>query len=392
MLAAADSYQPVQEYESLKLLAALLREPSKYELWFEQYASGVVFRIGFGHWIETGQEEEFLRIIAVGKNVERVASPGVYLVDSLPLLQHMPTFLAPFKQEARKLRAEELSLFRKLLYDVRQSMTRGGSTPASFMKTFLENQETFKLSDDEGAYVIGTLFEAGSGTTAAAMMSFCLAMCLFPAWQQKIQDEVDGATGARMPGFEDVPQLPTVRAVIKEVLRWRPVTAGGVPHQLIKDDEYEGYHFAAGTVFHANQWAIHRDPELYPDADTFRPERWLDPKFPQTYREPLSKYPNLQNYSCFGFGRRICPGQSIAERSLILLTARIAWALDLQRKTDAAGALLPLLDYDYTAGFNVQPRHFDFDIFPRSAEKVRMIHAALRMAKEECIDSGSNKH
>lgn len=392
MPAAADSYQPVQEHESVKMLAGLLREPAKYESWLEQYASGVVFRIGFGRWIETGQEEEFLRIISVGKNVERVASPGAYLVDSFPVLQHIPTALAPFKQEALKLHTEELSLFRKLQDDVRQSMRKGASTPGSFTKTFLENQETFKLSDDEGAYVIGTLFEAGSGTTAAAMMSFCLAMCLFPEWQQKLQDEVDRVTGTRIPGFEDMPQLPTVRAVIKEVLRWRPVTAGGVPHQLTKDDEYQGYHFSAGTVFHANQWAIHRDPELYPDPDAFRPDRWLDPKFPQTYREPLAKYPNLQNYSCFGFGRRICPGQNIAERSLVLLTARMAWALDLRRKTGADGTPLPIPEYDYTAGFNVQPRHFDFDVFPRSAEKVEMVFSALRTAQPECSDAapGSN--
>ncbi|KAI1613250.1 cytochrome P450 [Exophiala viscosa] len=380
MPVAADSYQPVQEHESVKLLAAMLREPTRYERWLEQYASGVVFRIGFGRWIETGREKEFLRIVKVGKEVERVGSPGAYLVDTLPFLKYIPTTLAPFKQEARRLRAEELSLFRQLQNDVRQEM-RNGSAVTSFTKTFLENQKAYELSDDEGAYVIGTLFEAGTGTTAAAMMSFCLAMCLHPEWQKKIQEEVDSVAGSRMPDFEDIPQLPTVRAVIKEVMRWRPVTAGGVPHQLIKDDEYQGYLFEAGTVFHANQWAIHRDPELYPDPEAFRPERWLSSEFPQTYREPLNKFPNLQNFSCFGFGRRICPGQNIAERSMNILTARIAWALDLQRKVDAEGKVLPIPEYDYIAGFNVQPRHFDFEIVARSPERAEAVAVALREAK-----------
>ena len=46
--------------------------------------------------------------------------------------------------------------------------------PMCFAKTFLERQEEFGLSDDEGAYVIGLLFEAGAGTTAAAIDVFRL--------------------------------------------------------------------------------------------------------------------------------------------------------------------------------------------------------------------------
>jgi cytochrome P450 len=67
--------------------------------------------------------------------------------------------------------------------------------PRSFTCTFLENRETFNLSDDEGAYIFGTLFEAGSGTTAATMMSFSLAMCLHPEWQNRLYEELDAQVG-----------------------------------------------------------------------------------------------------------------------------------------------------------------------------------------------------
>lgn len=253
MPAAADSYQPVQNYESKKLLGSLLKSPTGYEKWFEQYASGVVLRIGFGKWLESADQIE--KIIRVNHNLERVASPGAYLVDSFPILNLLPEFLAPFKQEGRRLHEEELGLFKELQADVRNELRRGHKADLkSFTRTFLENQESYQLSDDEGAYVIGTLFEAGSGTTAAAMMSFCLAMCHFPDWQSKMQHELDIQVGDRMPEFTDIPNLPTIRAVIKEVLRWRPVTAGGFPHQLTKDDEYDGYFFKNGTIFHPNQW------------------------------------------------------------------------------------------------------------------------------------------
>ena len=140
--------------------------------------------------------------------------------------------------------------------EVRDKMnaTRNAN-PNCFPETFLKAGEDFGLSDDEGAYVIGTLFEAGAGTAAAAMMSFVLSMCHYPEWQTSIQAEVSRVVGpARLPEFEDIPLLPTIRAVAKEVLRWRPVTADGVPHQLTKDDGYKNFFLPAGTIIHANQW------------------------------------------------------------------------------------------------------------------------------------------
>jgi hypothetical protein len=92
--------------------------------------------------------------------------------------------------------------------------------------------------------------------------------------------------------------------------------------------------------------------------------RWLAPSFP-TYKEPLSTYPNLQGFSAFGFGRRFCPGMNIAERSLYILTARIAWACHIEKKRDSDGNHLDVPLYDYTTGFNVQPKWFPFEMTPR---------------------------
>lgn len=253
MTQMATSYQPMQSLESKKLLYDLIQSPDQYERHFERYSSGLIFRIGYGKTVETGDESYVRRILAVDRTVERVASPGAYLVDTIPLLKYLPGFLAPFKKEARMLHEREIELFRSLLLDVKNEMEKSNA-PECFSRTYFENQEEYGLSVDEAAYVIGTLFEAGSGTTAAAMMSFCLCMCLHPEWQAEGQKEVDKVCGDGMPEFVDLPRLPMVRAIIKEVARWRPVTAGGVPHQLVKDDVYNGFFFPAGTNIHPNQW------------------------------------------------------------------------------------------------------------------------------------------
>jgi Cytochrome P450 len=227
MTQMATSYQPMQSLESKKTLYDLLHTPKQYERHFERYSSGLIFRIGYGKTVDTGDEPYVRQILDVVHTVERVASPGAYLVDTVPALKYLPGFLAPFKREAKELHEKEIGLFRRLLLDVKMEMEKGDA-PDCFSKTFLEKQDEYGLSIDEAAYVIGTLFEAGSGTTAAAMMSFCLCMCLHPEWQAMAQRQVDDVCGDRMPEFDDIPRLPLVRAVIKEVTRWRPVTAGGI--------------------------------------------------------------------------------------------------------------------------------------------------------------------
>ena len=113
---------------------------------------------------------------------------------------------------------------------------------------------------------------------------------------------------------------------------------------------------------HPVQWTIHRDASLYPDPDSFIPDRWLTSEYPTTFREPASTYPNLQNFSAFGFGRRICPGQNIAERSLYILIARVAWCCDLGKKRDGEGREISPPAWEYTAGFNTQPKTFAFEL------------------------------
>ena len=126
--------------------------------------------------------------------------------------------------------------------------------------------------------------------------------------------------------------------------------------------------------------AIHRDPELYPDPETYNPNRWLSPAFP-TFREPLTQYPNLVNYSMFGFGRRICPGMNIAERSLFILTARLLWACQFGHKLDASGKEIPIPEYNYVPGFNTQPEPFEFDVKPRNEKRWKVIQEAYQESR-----------
>lgn len=219
--------------ESARLVRDLVLEPKRYKTLFQRYASALILRLTYGARIETG-EEEIVRLVYENQvNVERVSAPGQYLVDVLPILLWLPSWLTPFKREAAAHRKREVSLFSGLVQNVQRDIEHGKAGP-SFTRLWLENKQKFGLSDIQGTYVLGGLYSAAASTTASLAMSWVLLMVLNPEWLAKMQEEIDRVVGARrLPEFDDLPNLPTVRAVVKEVARMRPVTAGGMHGVLL---------------------------------------------------------------------------------------------------------------------------------------------------------------
>lgn len=226
-------WQGIQASEAPRLVCDLVKEPTNYQLLFERYSTLVSLRQGFGKTVERGPSEDAHahahKIMSLMHVIEKVGSPYAYMVDVLPILLKVPEWLAPFKQEGKILHEQESSYFLGLMEDARKVKEEGlPEDPPSFARSYLDKTEYWNLSNFEAAYTIGTLYGGGSGTTSSSMQTYCLAMCHFPEWQKRLQEEVDEVVGnERIPRFDDMPNLPTVRAVIKELLRWRPVVTGG---------------------------------------------------------------------------------------------------------------------------------------------------------------------
>jgi cytochrome P450 len=174
------------------------------------------------------------------------------------------------------------------------------------------------------------------------MMSWwTLAMIAYPDTQARAQAELDAVVGrSRLPTFADYPHLPYIRAMVKEILRWSPLTPLCIPHQSTEDDWYEGMFIPKGTICLPNLWYMNRDPEIYgADAAQFNPARYLDVNGHVTLAPPDTKE---EGHFAYGFGRRICIGRHIANNSLFVNIAIMLWASKIERKKDASGELLPI--------------------------------------------------
>lgn len=133
----------------------------------------------------------------------------------------------------------------------------------------------------------------------------------------------------KSPTWEDLDagRLPYTSALAREIVRWRTVTVlGGIPHAPVCDDTYRGYLIPKGTQLTCNTWAIHRNPGDFPEPDVVRPERYLG-DLPGGL---AFEYPNSRGHNAFGWGRRQCSGQPLADQSVSMVVARLVWAFKVQ--------------------------------------------------------------
>lgn len=135
--------------------------------------------------------------------------------------------------------------------------------------------------------------------------------------------------------------------------------------------------------------AFLRNKDKYPDPNSFRPERWLEPKWP-TYQEPLTQYPTIKGMTSFGWGQRQCLGQTLTQDELIVACGALAWAFNLKGKTDpATGKTIPVPLDKSNSLLIIKPDPFQMAFEPRS--EARRAEALNIWAAEEKKDRQMRK-
>jgi cytochrome P450 len=297
----------------------------------ERYSCSTVSIIGWGRRID--RMNDYVALCALGfmEGVDYVV-PGIYLMETLPSLAKLPGWLYRLPS---KIFAVSL-LYQRYFFALTKEAAR--TEVDSFSKQLLKEQAKAGLKPADIACLTANLIGGGVDTTTSSTLSFILAMCVFPDAQRKAQEEIDRVVGlVRMPDWSDESSLPYVSALVTEVLRWRSVTTlGGIPHAPVSDDLYNGYFIPEGTAITGNLWAIHRNPNEFPDPDAFRPERFLG-----GLERP---YPSKKGHNSFGWGRRQCSGQPLAEQGLFITIARALWAFHISPGLDeqVSAILVPL--------------------------------------------------
>jgi len=352
---AAESYAPIQMDAARDVILDILDNPKGHQAAANRYAASVILRVMYGKSTPTATNApEIIVVHKMLKRFQMLMRPGAFLIERFPILKYVPGYTT----ELEEWRREESQVFHDQLNRVSRELTTGEAGP-SFARYLLENQSSHKLSDEEMAYLAGSLFGAGSDTTAVAIMYVVMASACYPKAQEKVQEQLDIVVGRdRAPTFDDYNSLPQIEAFMLECLRWRPVTTLGFAHCASADIVYKGMCIPEGAIVFGNHWAISRDPIVYPNPDQFDPERWLNSE--GKIRDDL-KFPS------YGFGRRICPGRHIADRSIFINTALLLWSFKITQDPED-----PIDEMGFVDGVIAHPKPFIARFKPRFGDEASL--------------------
>ncbi|KAG1747690.1 cytochrome P450 [Suillus lakei] len=314
---AAEAYQPLQMSTAKNMVIDIIDDPCNFQNHVTSYAATTITKVTYGNTASmSGTDPYVIESRQLGNLVSKILRPDAYyLVDSIPWLKHIPWYGGELRRGFKKSKRLHIGQLNR----VKGQMENNVDIGPSFTRYMLENSDQHGLTEDETAFLSGFFFGAGSGSTTSVICTVLMAAACFPEEQAKVQAELDAVVGRhRAPIFADQQSLTRMCAFVFEASRWRPVAPNG--EYRLCDVIWENYCIPAGTTVYGNHWAICRDPEIYPDPDAFKPERWIDDQ--GLLRDDL--------YNClYGFGRRKCPGQYVADRSVFISTVLVLWAFRL---------------------------------------------------------------
>ncbi|CAG5177572.1 uncharacterized protein ALTATR162_LOCUS8299 [Alternaria atra] len=302
------------------------------------------------------------------RNFHIAGQPGVWIVDALPWLNYLPAAIAPWKCKVAKWFHELDDLHVK---SYKEALKREGW---NWAKDFERATEAQSMTEQQVAWDVGILADAGVETMSATLMIFVLACITHPEWLPKAQKELEEVVGSeRLPEFGDLKGLPYVQAIVKEVFRWRHPQQAGIPHATTHEDYYQGYLIPKGSVVIPLFYAMRHDEDLFDKPAEFHPERWIGRS-------------QIQN---FGYGRRTCPGRHIARNSASIVIARLLWAFNIRTPT---GKRLVVEESMFTTGFVSAPKPFACIFEPRSETHVRVVQETFEKVEKSVATLLSEVH
>ncbi|CAH2237600.1 cytochrome P450 306a1 [Pararge aegeria] len=188
-------------------------------------------------------------------------------------------------------------------------------------------ENAYFMRDEQMHYLLADMFGAGLDTTAVTFSWVLLYMALYSEVQEKVREEI--LTVYPEECEVDSSKLPYLMAVICETQRIRSIVPVGIPHGCLQDTYLGNYRIPKGTMVLPLQWAIHMDPDVWEDPESFNPNRFID-----DYGELLKP----QEFIPFQTGKRMCPGDELSRMLTVGLIVRLLRAFRISLSSDTPTA------------------------------------------------------
>jgi cytochrome P450 len=246
-----------------------------------------------------GTDESAGRVVSAFEDVLTEYLARLYQVD------------VPGTEEDCRARAEEaLAYLRATVDRVLAAHREGGAGQAARSDLIAALAEAGESPARIRDTVLMTML-AAHHTTGVAISWTLHLLARHPDVAARVAAEVDGVLGDRaVPEYADIKRLTYLEMVLKEAMRLYPPGPYGA-RETTEDLVIGEYAVPAGTTIFYPFWAVHLNPEYWPDPETFDPGRFAP--------EASAARPRLA-YIPFGIGPRSCEGAALAmvEAELVL--------------------------------------------------------------------------
>lgn len=163
---------------------------------------------------------------------------------------------------------------------------------------------------------------AGTDTSAVTIEWVMSELLNHPEVLNKAKEEIETQIGKnKLIDEQDLPKLSYLQNIISETLRLHPTVPLLLPHYSSENCTIGGFNVPKDTIILTNVWAIHRDPTIWNDALSFKPERF-------------EKEGEVNKLIAFGLGRRACPGLSLAQRTVGLTVGLLVQCFEWKRESE----------------------------------------------------------
>lgn len=289
-----------------------------------------------------------------------------FIYEMAPFIRLMPGKFGNLYREAIEARD---SIIQRFYYPVKESelQNRNEEQKGGLIQMLIRLQDEKNNRNNvdyiHDNHLKGMVFDivfAATDSTAAALVNCFSLLVEYQSVAMNIQDEIDMIIGrGRTPKLSDRSDMPLTMATVLESLRYSCVNPIPIPHQTLRDCNFEGYHVPKHATILINLWHIHHDSEIWDDPWSFCPERFLDDKGDLLPPE----HPVRQNLLTFTAGHRSCPGETLAKSRMFLYLSSVLQSFDL---LPASTGVLPDNDpIHFTRGLQITPQPFQCRAVPR---------------------------
>ncbi len=165
---SANAMKPSQDLESVRYVYDILTDSGDFWNHVKRYTSSVIMYATYGKRVET-LDDPLLKAIQAETKVFSDTVVTRFAVDQYPVLEKIPKQLQWWRAKYEKYHRKEVELWLGLWNSLKKQVQAGIHTEC-FVDKFMEvDYPRMGISETQGAYVAGTMLEAGMGKATCSM-------------------------------------------------------------------------------------------------------------------------------------------------------------------------------------------------------------------------------